>query len=80
MRLLALLVLIISTPVFADSGRRFDARGNYDGSYREQRDGTFRLYDERGNYEGKIVPDDRGRYRIYNEDGDYEKTVEAEDE
>jgi hypothetical protein len=54
----------------ADSGRRYDAKGHFDGTYRVSGK-EVRLYDRKGNYEGKIVSSPRGRLR-YDARGEYE--------
>lgn len=81
--LVIIFVLMVSV-IFAramaeETGRRYDAKGNYNGSYRVTESGKIRLYDEKGNYEGSIVS--KGdRYTKYNAKGEYEEEAEAEDE
>lgn len=79
--LVGLLLLGAATGYAGDSGRRYDAKGAYDGTYRQDDSGTYRLYDEYGAFEGTVRPDkDKPYGRRYSWDNAFEGTVEGDTE
>jgi len=65
--MLTVLLLLVHTAAWsADTGRRYDSKSGFQGTYRITESGIIRLYDPKGNFEGTIVPGrDKGSFRRY---------------
>jgi len=55
--------------------RRYDDRGGFQGTVREDDEGNLRFYDEKGQYEGYADRQDDGSWRKYDEQGAFDGTV-----
>jgi hypothetical protein len=78
---LVILVAAITAVVAGaeETGRRYGSDNSFQGTYREDSSGNFRLYDEYGAFEGTVRPDDDGGYRRYDNDNTFEGTIDGDD-
>jgi len=78
---LTALLLLAGAASATDNGRRYDSKGNFEGTYTVTPGGGLRLYDSKGNFEGTVVPRSDGEgYRRYDGLGNYEGNVEGAEE